>query len=267
MRRLLFLAVLVLIAASCTRTAAEPIPATLVEVVDGDTVRLRTAGATEYVRLIGINTPESGECHAAEATAGLRSLLAAGNLSIEHTGPDDRDRFGRLLRYVYAGDTLVNLAMLEHGHGLALSSDHDLRGAFADAAEQAWLTRVGMWGAHACGSVQPEQVVISDIEADPPGNDEDRPNDEYVALRNDGAVVVDMSGWRLRDESSTNRFTFEEGFALPTGATVTVHSGCGTPSKTDVYWCSGPVWSNGGDTAVLLAPGGNAAARLVYSGR
>ncbi len=263
MRRLTYPFIIALLVSGCARSGGEE-SATLVEVIDGDTVRVQISGTIEEVRLAGLNTPERGECHSAEATAGLRSLVVAGTLLLEPAGPDDRDRFGRLLRYVYAGDTSVNLAMVLRGHGLGVAGDHTRNREFTAAAETAWAERLGMWGPAACGNTLPSEVEIFALEADPPGDDTERANDEFVVLRNVGPGTTDLSGWRIRDESSTHRFVFPDGSLLSAGALLTVHSGCGVDSMTDLHWCAGPVWSNGGDTVILQAPSGNVVDRLSY---
>lgn len=86
----------------------------LVRVVDGDTIRVRLAGAEERVRYIGIDTPERDErCFVAAAEANER-LLDDGPLRLEFDR-ERRDRYGRLLAYVHAGDTFVNLELLRRG--------------------------------------------------------------------------------------------------------------------------------------------------------
>jgi len=84
----------------------------LTAVVDGDTVRVDVNGRRESVRLLGIDTPESGrpdtpvQCGALEATGSLRRLLGDEDgggpavVLLADPGQDRRDRFGRLLAYV-----------------------------------------------------------------------------------------------------------------------------------------------------------------------
>ena len=236
---------------ACGRVEHEPAAAGLVDVIDGDTVRLRISGSDVEVRLVGLNAPERGECHGPEATAALNRLVSGRPLSVRPAGGEDADRFGRLLRYVYAGDDLVNLSMVEAGHGLALGSRHEMSSSFRSAASEAWAARLGMWSAGACGESGTPHVAVARIEADPPGADGARPNDEYVVIRIDGDDAVDLTGWILRDESSSNRFVFEPGPLFAPGGTIRVHSGCGRPTATDLYWCRGPVWSNDADSVVL----------------
>ncbi len=256
---------LLVISASCGDGPSGAAHVQLVEVVDGDSLRLLIDGSVEIVRLVGLNTPEADECHAAKATTALTSMTAAGDLRVEPAGAEDRDRFGRLLRYLYSGDTLINLDMVARGHGVAVQSDHLRNDEFTLSADRAWTDRLGMWRPQACGAAPPRGVVIAVLEPDPPEDDGERPNEEYVVIRNNGGATVDLAAWRLRDESSTNRFTFAAGSALSAGASITVHSGCGIDTLSDVHWCAGPVWSNGGDTVILQAPNGSVADRFSYA--
>ncbi len=263
MRHLVYTIIIALFAASCSGSRGAG-SAMLVEVIDGDTVRLRVAGVIDVVRLVGVNTPEHGECLSVVATDALRSLVALGTLRLEAASPNDRDRFGRLLRYVYAGETLVNLDIVTRGYGVAVAGDHPLNKEFSAAGETAWADRLGMWGPAACGNSLPTEVEIFALEADPPGDDTERANDEFVVLRNAGPGTTDLSGWRIRDESSMHRFVFPDGLLLSAGALLMIHSGCGVDSVTDLYWCAAPVWSNGGDTVILQTPSGNVVDRISY---
>lgn len=93
-------------------------PVTLVSVVDGDTVE--TSAGT--VRIIGIDTPERGECGDAQATAAIAALIAAGDaVTLElPDGQNEQDRHGRLLRYVTtAGGVDLALMQLQAGNAVA----------------------------------------------------------------------------------------------------------------------------------------------------
>lgn len=132
MRRALAAVALVVGLAGC-RSAASPGPtsaslavdgrATLVRVVDGDTIVVSVAGRDERVRLIGIDTPESVkpgsavECFGKEASGHLAWLLPQGTRVRLVGDVEQRDRYGRLLAYVYreADDLFVNAAMARDG--------------------------------------------------------------------------------------------------------------------------------------------------------
>ncbi len=114
-------------------SGSEPGMATVTRVVDGDTiqVRLRSAEADEEekVRLIGIDTPETRgpgglrECFGAEATSRAQALLPPGTHVRLVRDVEPRDRYGRLLAYIYrASDGLfVNLTMAAEGYATTLT--------------------------------------------------------------------------------------------------------------------------------------------------
>jgi len=82
-------------------------------------------------------------------------------------------------------------------------------------------------------------------------------NDEWVRIRNRGEVAVDLGGWVLKDTSASHRYTFPDGFVLEAGADVTVRTGCGADTATDLHWCNGgsAVWNNskaGGQASAAL---------------
>ena len=82
----------------------------VLEVFDGDTLLVSLEGAEEEVRLLGINAPEHDECFGDEAREALAGRLVAGPLRLDIQ--EDRDQFGRLLAYAYAGESLLNLALV-----------------------------------------------------------------------------------------------------------------------------------------------------------
>lgn len=97
---------------------AASVSATFVSVVDGDTIK-SSAGT---VRLIGIDTPERGECGHDEATAAIERLLSPGGpVALElPAGQNDVDRHGRLVRYVTTVSGVdLGLMQLEAGNAVA----------------------------------------------------------------------------------------------------------------------------------------------------
>lgn len=150
------------VAASCgtsgrPATTSVPANATVTRVVDGDTVVVGVDGGTEDVRLIGIDTPESVDrdrpvmCFGPEASARLAELVPPGTPVRLERDVEPRDRYGRLLAYLYrASDGLfVNLALVAEGaaedYAYAPNVAHD--GEFAAAAAAARAERRGAWAA------------------------------------------------------------------------------------------------------------------------
>jgi endonuclease YncB( thermonuclease family) len=227
-------------------------------VIDGDTIEMSVDGRSERVRLIGVNTPESGDCGADLATRALESLLSGAAIRLERD-VSDRDQYGRLLRYVFADDEFVNQALVARGLAVARAYPPDTarQSSLERAQETARAAERGIWDPGACGRASDARLSVG-INADPPGNDEAAPNAEFVVVRNDGDAL-DLTGWAVRDESASNRFEFPNGFILDRNAAVIIHTGCGPPTATDLYWCSrgSMVWNNDGDTAFVLDPAGN----------
>lgn len=90
-------------------------------VVDGDTLEL---GNGETVRLVGIDTPEVGQCGYAPASANLARLVLGKRVRLTDTG-EDRDRYGRLLRYVDVGRVDAGLRQIQQGFAIARYDSRD----------------------------------------------------------------------------------------------------------------------------------------------
>lgn len=246
-------------------------PAIVVSVIDGDTIRVGLeGGADTAVRLIGINSPETGECYSEAAARGLSDLAPVGT-AIEMTRDvSDVDEFGRLLRYVWRDGTSVNEEMVRRG--LAISRryppDTTMSETLEQAQDEARESQLGLWGPDACGTGSDAGLSIVAVEYDAPGDDSQNLNQEWVEIRNDGAGPVDLTGWVIKDESASNRYRFPAGFTLVPDETVTVRSGCGDDFETELHWCSvdAGIWDNDGDTVFLTEPNGNIHAVESYGG-
>jgi micrococcal nuclease len=130
-------------------------------VIDGDTIRVRARGFQDTVRLIGIDTPETRhpargvECFGPQASARAARLLAPGRAVALRGDPTQavRDRYGRLLAYVYAdsrrGAASVNRALVASGHARVYVHG-GVRFRYADAFEAAQRAARraarGLWG-------------------------------------------------------------------------------------------------------------------------
>jgi len=134
-------------------------PAVVSREVDGDTLHVHINGGDEKVRFIGINTPETHgpgglkECYGQEAAARLAELLPVGT-EVDLVGDDEqRDKYGRLLAYVYRDrdHLFVNLAMVEQGFAEAYPFPPNVahESEFATAAANARDANRGLWGT--CG--------------------------------------------------------------------------------------------------------------------
>ena len=78
-------------------------------------------------------------------------------------------------------------------------------------------------------------IVIDDVQFDSPGADDaTNPNGEFVVIRNAGPTAVDLSGWRLKDDS--NDYIFKDGEVLQAGETLRIFIGSGVDSDGVRYW-------------------------------
>ena len=147
--------------ASCSGSSTPPNgQADLVEiahVIDGDTVDIDINGRTERVRLIGVDTPETKhptkpiECFGPEASAYLTQLLPKGTAVRIERDVEARDRYGRMLLYLYlvSNDLFINLDLVARGYGTPMSIEPNTfhRNDFVRAASQAEAANVGLWKA------------------------------------------------------------------------------------------------------------------------
>jgi endonuclease YncB( thermonuclease family) len=123
---------------------------TVTRVVDGDTIDVRlTSGKRDRVRLIGIDTPESGACYASTASARARQLALSKAVVLKGDPTQDtRDRYGRLLAYVWLpGGKDLGYHLIASGHAmvyvyrtsfLRLSAYRNAEAAAQSAARGQW---------------------------------------------------------------------------------------------------------------------------------
>ena len=130
--------------------------AVVTRVVDGDTIHVSLGGRDETVRYIGMDTPESVkpgtpvQCYAKKASAENDRLVEGRRVRLRFDA-ERRDRYGRLLAYVYrAGDGLfVNQELVRLGYARTLTIPPNVRHAarLAQLARVARDRRRGLWGA------------------------------------------------------------------------------------------------------------------------
>jgi micrococcal nuclease len=144
--------------------------ATVVRVVDGDTIVVRItertdgpgAGSAPFgedlrVRLIGIDTPESVkpnspvECFGREASAAAKALLEGQEVRLVRD-VEEADRFDRLLRYVYLGDEMANARLVANGYAHAYTYPPSVRHSdlFVQLERDAREADRGLWAPDTC---------------------------------------------------------------------------------------------------------------------
>lgn len=151
------------------------------KVIDGDTLSIDMNGTKETLRLIGINTPETVdprkpvECFGKEASAKANELLSGKRIRIEKDPTQgDRDKYGRLLAYVYREDGIFfNKKMIEEGYAYEYTYNlpYKYQAEFKEAQRMAEAGRKGLWASGVCETAQatpPPPPVASPVVAPPP---------------------------------------------------------------------------------------------------
>ncbi|MEM4524406.1 MAG: thermonuclease family protein, partial [Archaeoglobaceae archaeon] len=186
----------------------------VVEVIDGDTLKLSNG---ELVRLLGINAPEKGQKFYEEAKERLRELVEGKTVLLEKDKVD-RDRYGRLLRYVYVDDVFVNVLLVKEGLAYAhivekLKYEAKLR----EAEKIARDSNLGIWSLEMdCKNC----IGIAYFQWDAEGDDCLNPNGEFVVFKNVCPHSCKLTSWKISDESG-KVFVFPE-FIAEGGKTFTI---------------------------------------------
>jgi micrococcal nuclease len=149
-RRLLPL--IVVLALVVSAAAQSMLEGAVVRIVDGDTIHVRIGDRVEKVRYIGVNTPEvhhpvkREEPGGREAAAVNRDLVGGQRVRLE-LDVQPRDRYGRLLAYVWLADTMVNAELVRRGFAQVMTVPPNVRyqSLFLKLQREAREAHRGLW--------------------------------------------------------------------------------------------------------------------------
>ena len=123
---------------------------TVTKIIDGDTIEIADG---RRVRYTGINAPEKGRCFADQATTENKQLVLNKKIRLEKDA-SNRDKYGRLLRYIYVTDEsgqeiFVNDFLVRQGYARVLSIPPDLHfeAQLNAAMDEAKFQQRGLWSA------------------------------------------------------------------------------------------------------------------------
>ena len=112
------------------------------EIIDGDTFRLVTG---DTVRLIGIDAPELSQPGGEVSREYLAHLICGKRVTLEK-GHEDKDKYNRLLRFVYINDLCINEEMIRQGYAEArYLPESPIREYYLQLEIQAEAARAGLW--------------------------------------------------------------------------------------------------------------------------
>lgn len=250
---------------------------TVTRIVDGDTIEVKfPSGEENKVRMVGIDTPETFNETKPEEWEGIDNsqyIQEWGYKAKDYTSSNLLNReirlqfdetagrigyYGRLLAYIIIDNTNFNLELVEKGYARAYTGDDcELYENFVKTEITTRKERKGIWNILENGT-ETQNIYISGFHPDAQGTPErEHLDDEYIIIKNGQSSPVDMSGWTLSDEAD-HVFTFPQGFKLNKNSEVTVYTGHGTNTDTELYWNSDtPIWNNSGDNAYLRTPDGS----------
>jgi len=143
----------------------------VIEVVDGDTIKINIDGKTETLRLIGINTPETKDprkpvqCFGEEASGNAKELLEGKKVRLERDdSQSNRDKYDRLLRYVYLEDgTSYNKQIITDGyaHEYTYDTAYKYQEEYKQAQKDAEAASKGLWSPDTCNG-DTEQAAVQE---------------------------------------------------------------------------------------------------------
>ena len=146
--------------------------------IDGDTIAVNMSGVEEHIRLIGVDTPETHDprkpvqCYGWTAAAFTKRFLGKKPIQLRADPLDtNRDRYGRLLRYVYlTNGELLNEEPIKQGYGFAYTSfPFDKATQFKQDQRLAQQQKVGLW--QACHPIRNKYggYTSNAVSSKPPG--------------------------------------------------------------------------------------------------
>tara|TARA_Y100000310_G_scaffold105294_1_gene103688 strand:+ start:2147 stop:3706 length:1560 start_codon:yes stop_codon:yes gene_type:complete len=235
---------------------------TVSQVIDGDTVKLDT---DDEISLIGIKAPGSGQAYYDEGIARLKELVE-GKTVILHNDTQDKDPNDKFWRYVFVDSDNINVKLVQEGFAnVSIVSPNTRYQSELEAAWQQCLSN----GVNLCNTTTQNDYIgdncfsVLNFNYDAGGDDNQNLTDEYFTLKNSCSYSIDMTSWTATDDAS-HTYTAPT-FNLGNGTNVTIITGSGSDTSTELYWGRGSaVWNNGGDTLYLNNSAGQSVLSYTY---
>jgi len=222
---------------------------TVTRIIDGDTINVN--GIT--IRLALTDTPESYENGYTEATLFTKELCPVGSeVLVDEDDGQTSGSYGRVIAVIHCSENNLNKELLIAGIG-TIDTRFCSKSEFGN---EDWAKTYGC-EIETITSDLANCFLITNFHYNAEGNDNYNLNDEYVTLKNICSETIDLTSWTIKDEA-THIYTFPN-FNLDSNAQVTIYSGSGQDTSTELYWgrTSTAVWNNGGDTLFLRDNNGN----------
>lgn len=221
--------------------------AVVVRVIDGDTIEINISGDLEKIRLLDVNTPEKGEFYHEQALNYLNRTLLGKVIFLE---AKERDKYERLLGYVFYNYELINEQILKSGYGHYFSyQDTKYTNELKDAEEYAQKNFLGIWqkSNDSCS----ECIILKELD-NGKGKDDCEAGTEFAIFYNKCEYRCDLNGWSVKD-SATHIYKFK-GNIIAQDKKLILYNGVGTDNATTLFWqnkgCAS-LWNDAGDALFL----------------
>ena len=249
-------------AAACITSTAKVQTATVILVIDGDTIDVSIDSVEQRVRYIGIDSPEIDFPLGAEAQA-ENAKLVEGQEVLLITDISETDQYHRLLRYVIANKVFVNEALVRSGFAMSkgYTPDTACQEVFDQAEAGAKSAGLGLWAptplsppGSAATDISTGGLVIQYIFFD--GLVRRVESDEYAEITNTGGTAIDLTSWRLNAGNPGQDFVFPS-YMIEPGQSCRVYTNETHDESGGFSFASkDPVWNNQGDCGYLYDPQG-----------
>lgn len=286
-------------AATSTLTLAPPtptplgVPAQVLRVIDGDTIEVSIDDQTYKVRYIGIDTPETVhptkavEWMGPQATEANRRLVEGQTVLLEKD-VSETDKYGRLLRYVWVGELMVNAELVRLGFAQVSTYPPDVRyqDTFLQLQREPRDAGRGLWGEQPAAAEPTTTSVPTEVPPSPePTAAPERPqgeanvvialifydgavprveSDEFAEIANQGSAPANLKGWRLNADDPGQDFIFPD-FVLAPGQSCRVYTNEHHPESGGFSFGSGrAIWANKGECGHLFDASGREVSTWCY---
>jgi endonuclease YncB( thermonuclease family) len=227
----------------------------VVKVADGDTFDAEVFGEVQRVRMLGINSTETGECHAEAAKIWLTDRIEGRDVKLTAQDPSVTLNFGRPARFADLNGADIGAEMI--ALGLVTPYPHPTETSrndkYLDIAATAKGEGIGVWDDTACGSGPSQSSGVRlEVRWDAEVDDSQNVNGEWIDVFNPSSRAVSLTGWRLRD-ASTRFYDFPAGTTVQPGSYVRLRVGVGVDNSLTKYWgMDHPIFDNTLDESVYL---------------
>jgi len=214
--------------------------------VDGDTVWVDIAGDNQgpvSVRNAGIQAMETGTCHAAAASAAMKSMTSGKNVKLSATV--NATNSGRPVRFLDIDGTGLDPQLSSLNAGLVMAVNLNAEQArgheYQLAMERAATRGQNLWDKTGCGAGPQSTISTPDMwvkwDLDMSDYDKKGAASENVKIRNTSKTeTLNLGGWFIRDGSHYKPFTFPAGTSIKPNGIITLYIGAGTATTRSFYW-------------------------------